>query len=152
MQLTQVTAASFGLRGSRFATLILLVSMFCAAGCGNKDRGVVAGQVTLDGEPIATGSIIFIPTRQGQAKATGGTITDDRYRLAGDAAPVIGNYRVEIRANRKTGRMVQKPMAPRGEMGEAIEEAVATRYNDRAELTFEVKPGKNRADWEVVSR
>ena len=126
--------------------------LVCAAGCGEKNRATVTGQVTLDGDPLAVGSIRFMPLENNQGRATGGRIEDGRYRLAGDAAPLIGTYRVEIRANRKTGRMVQKPMAAPGDVGEETVEAVAAKYNDQSTLECEVQPGKNEANWDVESR
>ena len=128
------------------------MALVSAPGCSDKDRGTVAGQVTLDGAPLAVGAIQFIPLQTDQGRATGGTIQDGQYRLTDDAAPEIGTYRVEIRATRKTGRMVQKPMAPPGDMGEETEEAIAAEYNDQSTLTFEVQPGQNEANWEVKSR
>ena len=134
------------------AALAILTALLCTAGCGDKNRGTVRGRVTLDGEPVAQGSIIFIPGQQGQGKPTGGPITDGMYHLAGDAAPAVGLNRVEIRANRKSGRMIPKPFSPPGEMMEVPEEAVAAKYNDESTLEFEVKPGNNEANWEVESR
>ena len=130
--------------------LSLLTVLLLTAGCGEED--FVRGQVTLDGKPLAQGSIRFIPSQRGQGTAVGGKITDGWYSLSGKAFPAVGSNRVEIRANRKTGQMVQDPYGPPGEMMETSEQAVATEYNDESTLKFEVKPGANEANWEVESR
>ena len=48
--------------------------------------------------------------------------------------------------------MVQKPMAPPGDLGEETVEAVAAQYNYESTLRVEIKPGKNEANWDVESR
>ena len=141
-----------GRRSRSSALFCVSLSLLCAAGCGDKNRGTVTGLVTLDGTPLAVGSIQFIPQPVNTGRATGAAIQDGEYRLEGDAAPLLGTYRVEIRSTRKTGRMVQKPMAPAGEMGEETVQAIAAEYNDQSTLTFEVQSGKNEANWDVESR
>jgi hypothetical protein len=59
---------------------------------------------------------------------------------------------VEIRALKKTGKMVQKPFARQGDMMEEIGAAVAPRYNSDSTLKFEIKPGDNTADFAVESK
>lgn len=133
---------------------------FCVAalsipsGCRRTDasRGVVSGKVTLDGQPLATGSIAFVPTDGTIGVATGGEIREGAYRLAGNAAPVLGWNRVEIRGVRKNGRTVQKPFAAEGEMIEESAEAIAPRYNTSSTLKTEIKPGNNKADFAVMSK
>ena len=143
------TARRVSLKLTRLLVSSLLI-LPLIVGCGNENR--VGGQVTLDGKPVARGSILFVPAKRGQGKAVAGKITDGSYRLSGDAAPKIGWYRVEIRSSRKTGKMVQKPYSPKGDMMEASEEAIAAKYNDNSALEFEMKPGENRVNWEVESR
>ena len=103
------------------AALLLLLSAFCLSGCGDggPPRGSVSGQVTLDGAPLAQGSILFVPIEGNQGIAAGGQIVDGKYSLAGDAGVSLGANRVEIRGLRKSGRKEQKPFAPQGEMVES---------------------------------
>ena len=138
------------LRQSTFVLPVVVVLLLCVAGCG--DNTSVSGRVNLDGEPVRSGSILFLPDQQGRGQGTGGSIKDGEYLLEGKAAPAVGNYRVEIRSSRKTGRMVPPRYSPRGKEIEEIEEAVAEKYNDNSTLSFEIKPGVNEKDWDVESR
>jgi hypothetical protein len=148
-------APQAGRHFTRFATrwawdLVLLVLI----GCGQPDanRGVVSGEVKLDRQPLAQGSIAFVPTDGTKGVATGGQIEQGRYRLSGNAAPMVGWNRVEIRAVRKSGRMVQKPFSAQGEMTEESVEAVAPHYNTASTLKVEIKSGENTADFTVTSK
>ena len=49
------------------------------ARCGG---GEVSGEVTLDGEPVPKGSIVFFPTAGNQWSVAGGSIQDGRYKIA----------------------------------------------------------------------
>jgi hypothetical protein len=128
--------------------------LFLSAGCGKDagNRGALSGKVTLDGQPLEQGSILLMPIEGAKGPATGGQIERGRYSLSDKAGPAVGRNRVEIRAVRKSGKMVQKPMAPQGEMVEGVEEAVAPRFNSESTLKVEIKPGNNTADFEVQSK
>ena len=64
----------------------------------------------------------------------------------------MGQNRVEIRAIRKTGKMIQKPLAPKGQMIEESVEAIPPRYNSGITLKTEVKAGENTTNFEVASK
>ena len=84
---------------------------------------------------------------------SGGQIENGRYQIAGENGPAIGWNRVEIRAVRKTGKMVQKPLSPLGEMiEETVDVAIPARFNSASILKVEVKSGDNRADFDVSAR
>ena len=133
-----------------FVAILLLATV---SGCSESGRATVSGQVTLDGELIEVGSIVFFPSNPRAGKGTGGRIQDGEYLLEGKAAPAIGSYRVQIRSMRKSGRMVRPAYAgPDTPMVEGTEEAVAAEYNDKTTLEIEVMPGHNEKNWEVESR
>lgn len=133
---------------------VLLAMILVSPGCGDKfpNQGTVTGQVMLDGVPIEQGSILFSPIDGAKGAVTGGAIAKGRYELAGKAGPAFGWNRVEIRAMRKSGKMVQKPFAPQGEMIEGQEESVPRSYNSESTLKVEVKPGANTADFKIVTK
>jgi hypothetical protein len=103
---------------SRQWCCLLLTGLLFALGCGkqNANQGAVSGTVRLDGRPVEQGSMLLTPIDGTEGAVTGGTIEEGQYRLSGAAAAAVGWNRVEIRAMRKTGRMVPKPFAPVGEM------------------------------------
>jgi hypothetical protein len=131
----------------------LTVALLLVAGCGKEGatRGAVSGKVTLDGKPLADGSILFTPVKGTRGTATGGQILNGQYELAESAGPAVGKNRVEIRATRKTGKMVQKPFAPLGQTVEEAVEAVAPKFNSDSTLEVEIKSGDNTADFKVTS-
>jgi hypothetical protein len=128
----------------------------CATICGcqnrSSNRANVSGKVSLDGKPVTRGSILFVPSETVGGTAAGGAIVDGEYILHDACAPYIGKNRVEIRALRGTGRMVQKPLAPQGDMVDERTEAVASRFNSEATLTFEIQNGNNTASFDVTSQ
>ena len=95
-----------------------LVSVFCVVsllfGCGpgNKlGREAVTGKVTLNGRPLAEGSIMFEPT-SGRGAMGGGRIENGTYRLSVQGGLPPGEYVVRISAA-ATGR--NAAAAPPGE-------------------------------------
>lgn len=107
------------------------------------------GEIKIDGQPLAQGSILWVPIDGNPGVTTGGTIDQGKYQLEGEASPIAGPYRVEIRAPRKTGKMVPKPLAPPGEMVESEEESIAAEFNSSSTLKIQLRPGENTHDFEV---
>ena len=137
--------------GKRFTLVLCLAILALASGCGQKgpSQGAISGAVSLDGKPIEHGSILFRPIEGTKGSVSGGQIENGRYKLSGVAA---GWNRVEISAIRKTGRMVQKPFAKRGETVEEQAEAVAAQFNTNSTLKIDIKPGDNSEDFKVASK
>src|SRR5437660_1614514 len=84
------TPFRLGRRG--WLSAVLLLTVIFLSGCGDK-RVPVKGTVTLDGKPVAEGSITFQPA-DGVGPGTGGKIKDGHYELTGPAAAVPGNKKV----------------------------------------------------------
>lgn len=137
----------------RATVALCLTMMVPGIGCNRQDtsRGEITGEVTLDGQPLEQGSLLFTPTDGARGVVTGGPINNGKYALSAKDGPSIGWNRVEIRAVRKTGKMAQKPMAPAGEMVEEYAEAIAARFNSASTLNVEVKSGENTANFDVKS-
>jgi hypothetical protein len=131
----------------------LPMMLLLVAGCGGDGatRGAVSGKITLDGKPLASGSILFTPIQGTRGTATGGIIKNGAYQISASTGPAIGWNRVKIRATRNTGKMVPKPFSPPGQMVEEVAEAVAPKFNSDSVLKVDVKPGENTADFEVAS-
>jgi hypothetical protein len=130
-----------------------LALMLLLAGCGREGakKGAVSGAVTLDGKPLDNGSILFVPAQGTHGTAAGGAIENGRYQFDEAHGPAIGWNLVEIRAPRKTGKMVQKPFAPPGQMIPEQAEVISSKYNSDTTLKVEIKPGDNTADFKVAS-
>ena len=97
--------------------------LFTAAGCGPADglSGIVPvrGKVTLDGEPLASGEIRYMPTAPEGRQARGSIESGGRFELStlrpGDGA-LPGEYRIVV-------------LAP---ADESTEDAAARRSNENA--------------------
>ncbi len=77
---------------SRFTVFILLFSV-CGmlTGCGTSSESTVSGKVTLDGQPLSTGTVTFHPVAGGPA-AYGQIQADSSYRLkTGSAAGLLAS-------------------------------------------------------------
>ena len=128
------TTAPQWLLGFLCCTWMLLV-----VGCGpSGDRRSLSGTVTLDGQPLAEGSIAFRPEYETDSPTGGGKIQDGKFAIKSDAGLHVGSFRVEITASRPTGQKTYD------EMGNEIDEwaqYLPERYNSQSELTAEVTDG-----------
>ena len=99
------------------------------------------------------GTICFEPADR-KGPTTGGEITDGKYRLVGDAAPLPGKKMVRISASRKTGRKTPAgpPSAPNSVMADLYEQYIPDIYNSRTTLNCEVvAQGPNKLDFHLKS-
>ena len=96
------------LAGLAAAGLVLV----CLTGCRKESDGRstrLKGRVTLDGKPIAEGTLNFLPEKAGQTPPASAQIADGYY----DARAVpLGKVRVQIIATRETGRMIPGSSQP----------------------------------------
>ena len=124
----------------RLCCLGLLLLLTC--GCDGTPRTyTVSGRVTLDGEEIAEGQILFIP-EDPTLRREGGPIRQGAYSFPARA----GKKRVEITATRPD------PKA-RTAMGPTYVDYVPERYNVHSTLSVEVTPdGKKQFDFPLKTR
>ncbi len=133
------------------------ISLFLAAailltaiGCGGSDRRAeIRGAVRLDGKPLPTGSISFIPTDANRGPSSGGAIVDGEYLVPQSQGATIGANKVQIRSTQPTGRKIQhRP----GEMIDQWKQIVPAKYNDATEIVCTVEPGSNQMDFDLKSK
>jgi hypothetical protein len=139
------------------APALLLGSL--AAGCSDRPPlGAVKGTVTLDGNPLPYGGIMFeMPGhRTATGKIVNGQITNVTTYDEGDGAPV-GQHRVAVTANAEPGPAVAAnpgdTKAPKGDYmsGKSL---IPSAYNDPSTsgLTAEIKKGENTIEIKLSSR
>lgn len=130
------------------------VALTALAGCGGSGAALhgVSGKISLDGEAIAQGSITFVPAADTQGPSGGSNIENGTYQVPREKGLVAGNYRVEIRAQRPTGRQIpaQSP-APPGTMIPETKEAVPANFNTASELQVEIPSPKNTLDFQLTT-
>lgn len=142
--MTSLNAAlTAGRRRFRRPLTVLLLGLFATAGCGAGDpegRLAVTGTVTLDGQPVMDGAVLFEPPSPDQSGfAVGTTIRRGSFSIAQRQGPTPGNYRVRIYARSDSQappasgqtERTRRPMAER----------VPAAYNTRSTLLVEVTRG-----------
>ena len=69
------------------------------------------------------------------------SIENGAFRISAEKGPVAGRYRVEITADRKTGRQIQADEGS-SDLVDQYEQYLPARFNDASELTTEIKKGE----------
>jgi hypothetical protein len=126
------------------------------SGCGggaadSLPRQAVSGQVTLDKEPLPSGSISFDPAdlAKPDAVSVGATITDGSYSVAQADGLTPGTYRVSINSSGKGGT-VSPTEAPGAPPKVRPKDFIPEQYNAKSTLKAEVKAGEPaRFDFEL---
>ncbi len=128
-------------------------------GCSGPDgpqRVAVEGKVTLNGAPLAKGSIRFVPQRPARGPRVGGPIVDGRYRLEQPGGPVVGTMRVEIWPDESDllRQALANPTESRKHAPAKLPaNQIPVRYNDQSNLVVETtSEGPNRFDFELFSK
>ena len=134
----------------RWPTYAMLV--IACLGCGSSDgRMAVKGNVMLEGVPLETGEIVFLPTGSTQGPVAAGEIKNGEFLIPAAKGPVAGTYRVEITADRKTGKKIQADESS-SELVDQYAQYLPARYNDLSELTAEIQPRGEPLQFELSSR
>jgi hypothetical protein len=134
-------------------SVLLFFGLVLVLGCeGSAKVAAVSGIVTLNGKPLPNAAVSFQPIGETLNPGPGSTgLTNDRgeYTLqvtGGGKGAMVGRHRVEISCLEAEGK--NKPQEdPRTKP----RERVPLEYNLRSKLTFEVKPGKNTANFDLTS-
>jgi hypothetical protein len=119
----------YAMKLSRVILFVLALSV--VVGCSDgPQRMPVKGTVNLDGQPLATGSLLMTPLKSGPV--AGCDIKDGQFEMSSERGPGPGDYRVEITAYRPTGKKVYD--SDFNVSTEALEAIVPARYNTASEL------------------
>ncbi|WP_145347832.1 hypothetical protein [Rosistilla ulvae] len=100
----------------------------------------LGGTVTLDGQPLESGQISFIPS-DGKGNSSGATVSAGSF----DAEVFPGEMRVEIISPQVTGtrKVYDTPDSPTEDV---TEEQIPTRYNTNSTLTVDAVLGEDKTD------
>jgi len=118
----------------------LVLALFCVAavvGCWD-GKGSVRGTVTMDGKPVASGSVTFVK-QGGELAREGAVIREGSFQ----AAVPPGTYKLELNGQRVVGKRTQKGFDGKDETLDVTQELFPDRYNSKTELTEEIKSGVN---------
>lgn len=124
--------------------LWIILLAVAASGCGPSE-GIVSGTVLVDGQPVSGGVISFVPAEGSGSPATS-PVEGGKYELR----TATGKKFVQVSAPKVVGKRkeYEGPDAP---LVEITEERLPAKYNSQSELTFEVKAGDNKQDWDLKS-
>jgi hypothetical protein len=107
------------------------------SGCGELDlREAVSGRVTLDGQPLAHGSLRFEPLDAKIGQAAGAVIKQGQFQVDRSQGLTPGAYRVAVSSPR-----VDPAAAPSMDYSGPAEEQISPRYNTNSELQINVESG-----------
>ena len=135
------------LRPSRISIAACSILALCLTGCGGDPRGIVTGNVTLDGKPLADATVMFILEDDNAVLALGITDASGKYTLEEDAevfSTPPGTYIVRI-STYQPARADDDPPFP------GAKERVPARYNIDSELKQDVAEGENPCDFPLES-
>ncbi len=125
----------------------------CLIGCGSSDWGYVNGVVTLEGQPVGPGTLIFdpvLPDRVSGPSSTGHVNAQGEYKLMsagkkkGKEGAPVGDYRVTIIGGDSSS--LADEMTTQAEATSLI----PARYqNPEAGLTASVAAGKQTINFDL---
>jgi hypothetical protein len=127
-----------------------LVALVLAAGCSGSDfESRVSGRVTLDGNPIGPGFLVFVPVAGDTNPANGAIQPDGSYELktANTTGLHAGKHKVSV-------TILDQPDVPPGERSFIVAKSkIPTKYNDinTSNLEFDVESGGNTIDIPLTS-
>jgi hypothetical protein len=125
--------------------LILVPLAGCWMGGPTAPSARLAGSVTLDGQSIEEGEIVFFPQGAGQARPESAPIVGGRY----EAKHVpMGKVQVRFNATRKTGKMIAIPDSE--EQFPEVVDIIPAKYAQG--ITIEVTGDNPSQDFQLTSR
>jgi hypothetical protein len=131
--------------------LIGIVGFLSSIGCSGSDfESQVSGTVTLDGETIGPGFLVFVPASGSTNPANGTIQPGGSYELktANTAGLHAAKYKVSV-------TILDQPDVPPGERSYQVAKSrIPTKYNDinTSGLEFDVEPGSNSIDIPLSSK
>ena len=124
---------------------VVAILAAAAAGCGQSDpvRAPIQGKVTVGGQPLAAGRILFTPAAPNQGPATSARIEAGEYKIAKADGPVVGKNRVEVEADLNLGFPIDDEAAFARRGGKPLPpNPIPPHFNSQSTLTAEVKAGE----------
>lgn len=124
--------------------MLAVTTVLMVAGCSRGPKtAAVSGTVTFNGEAVQDGYIYMVPVKPGKA-LDAGPIVNGRFSFR----TLPGEKRVRIEAARAVpGRMAPNAV---GEMVPVNEQYLPAQFNERSELTADLKAGVNRVDFKLA--
>ncbi len=115
-----------------------IIGLGLLMGCGHGSeipRASVSGKVSYQGQPIADGTIRFVPIKGTKGPVAGAEIKDGVYQVVVAGGVPLGTHRVEIQAFQTLAQDSSQPRRP-GRIGDlpAKRQYLPTQYNRQSTL------------------
>jgi len=134
---------------TNIALLMVVVSCGFAVGC-TKDPNAkypVSGMVRVNGEPVATGAISFLPVDGTKVEtSSASSIVHGKYDIPKKDGLLPGEYKVQIYGQVQAKNPDGTPKVR--ESGKPVTmDIIPDRYNMNSTETVTIEPGKNKFDY-----
>jgi hypothetical protein len=125
--------------------LALAAVSIAVSGCGSS-VATVSGKVTFDSQPLANGTITFLPA-DGATATAGGKIENGTYSV--QMPP--GQKKVQVSATKVVGQRVVYD-DPKSPVIDDVREMLPPQYHANTILTVDAKAGINKQDFDLKSK
>ena len=147
----------FGASASAVAASFALLGLNLA-GCGGGDnlpREAVSGSVAVEGKPLKSGLITFLPDSPDVTTQGGGVLVEGKYSIPRDQGLVPGKYKVVVSSAEDKPEVIPDKAFNNNAPGAPpilAKEVIPAQYNNKSLLTAEVKAGgKNVFEFNLTS-
>jgi hypothetical protein len=130
-------------RSIALGLLFLAIVPGCSNAPATPQRGKLEGKVTVNGKPVASGTIRFMAIDPNGMNVLA-TVRDGQFSVAEDQGPTKGKYRVVFSVPSATKRRIPNDDVP-GEFIEEASETLPPRYNTKSEITIDYDPDQVRS-------
>ncbi len=125
--------------------IALLLAAQALTGCSSDGRCEVEGTVAYAGQPLAVGTITFLPTTESGNKC-GSRIENGHYKVESKVGPMPGPQRVEIHWLKPTGKKYKNEF---GEEFDVTTEGLPEKYHTNSILTATINAGTNVLNFDL---
>jgi hypothetical protein len=133
----------------------LALSIVWSGGCSDTltPRGAVKGRVTIGGQPMPKGRILFLPIAPNEGPTVSAAVANGEYALARHEGPLAGQNRVELEADLNLGFAIDDEAAFAQRGGRPLpSNPVPSEFNRNSKLVIDVKSSEqNTLDVAVPS-
>lgn len=116
--------------------LCCLLGLPLLVGCSDS-LGVVDGTVTLDSQPVASGTVTFVKQDETNPAREGAAIKDGRFQ----AKIPPGKYKLELNGQKVIGTRTQKDFDGKDEVVPQTGELFPDKYNKQSTMIEDIKAG-----------
>lgn len=140
---------SFRLPNLAAISLTLMMMIMTVSGCSGDasgpPRAAVSGTIVFDGQPLAEGTIRFVPNQGTAGPKVSAAVIDGGFHLSETHGPVVGKHRIEIEAP-LAGELAMDDedafmqLASKGKRQRAKFVRIPAMYNSQSRLTATIQP------------